>query len=49
LYYPRGTGGLLINAETERPFAYKDACVVHDPHLGYDPDAAAAKTAVRGY
>jgi dienelactone hydrolase len=45
-----GTGGLLINAETERPFTYKDACVVHGPHLGYDPDAAAAaKTAVRAF
>jgi dienelactone hydrolase len=43
-------GGLLINAETERPFTYKDACVVHGPHLGYDPVAAdAAKTAVRAF
>jgi dienelactone hydrolase len=45
-----GTGGLLINGETEQPFSYKDACVVHGPHLGYDPAAAAdAKTAVRAF
>jgi dienelactone hydrolase len=43
-------GGLLINAETEQPFGYKDACVVHGPHLGYDPVAAdAAKAAVRAF
>ncbi len=35
-----GAGGLLINAETERPFTYKDGCVEHGPHLGYDPVAA---------
>lgn len=45
-----GTGGLLINAEAERPFTYNDACVVHGPQLGYDPDAAdATKTAARAF
>ena len=29
---------------------FRDACVVHGPHLGYDPNAAdAAKTAVRAF
>lgn len=31
--------GLLVNAETEQPFSYKDTCVVHGPRTGYDPVA----------
>ena len=42
--------GLLVNVETKQPFTYKDACVVHGPHLGYDPNATqAAKTAVKAF
>jgi dienelactone hydrolase len=42
--------GLLINVETKQSFTYKDACVVHGPHLGYDPNATqAAKTAVKAF
>jgi len=44
------TVGLLINADTKQPFTYKDTCVVHGPHLGYDPVAAqAAKTSVKAF
>jgi len=40
--------GVLINAATNQPFTYKDACVERNPHVGYDPVAtAAAKTAVK--
>ena len=38
------SGGVLINIETKQPFTYKDACVVHGPHLGYDPVATEAAT-----
>jgi len=31
--------GNLINATTGETFTYKDPCVVHGPHMGYDPDA----------
>ena len=34
--------GLLINADTKRPFAYTDACVVHGVHTGHDPIATKA-------
>jgi dienelactone hydrolase len=45
-----GPEGVLINSETKQPFSYKDACVVHGPHLGYDPAATqAAKAAVRTF
>jgi dienelactone hydrolase len=41
-------GGVLVNLETRQPFSYKDACVVHGPHLGHDPIATeAATTAVK--
>jgi dienelactone hydrolase len=42
--------GLLMNIDTRKPFTYKDACVEHGPHLGYDPAAdQAAKTAVKAF
>src|SRR5216683_2952770 len=34
--------GVLINLDTDQPFTYKDACVFHGPHTGYDPEAAKA-------
>jgi hypothetical protein len=38
---------MLINVGTKQPFTYKDACVIHGPHTGYDPEAAqAAKESV---
>ncbi|WFU18648.1 dienelactone hydrolase family protein [Bradyrhizobium sp. CB3481] len=41
--------GLLINTETGQPFNYRDACVVHGPHTGHDPDSTQdAKRAVKG-
>jgi len=44
------TKGVLINKATDKPFSYTDACVEHDPHVGYDPDAAAsAKIAVQDF
>jgi dienelactone hydrolase len=36
--------GQLINTETAKPFTYKDSCVEHDPHVGYDPAATQAAT-----
>lgn len=42
--------GILVNTATDRPFSYNDACVVHGPHTGYDPEAtAAARAAVEGF
>jgi dienelactone hydrolase len=38
-------GGVLVNLETKQPFSYKDACVVHGPHLGHDPIATEAAAA----
>lgn len=44
------TDGLLINADTQQQFTYRDACVVHGPHLGYDPVATqAAKISVNAF
>jgi dienelactone hydrolase len=44
------TNGLLINRDTELPFTYEDACVVHGPHVGYDSVAAeAARLAIRKF
>src|ERR1700730_15721872 len=44
------TDGLLINAGTKQQFTYRDACVEHGPHLGYDPIATqAAKTSVNAF
>ena len=40
--------GLLMNAETNRPFTYRDACVAYGAHLGHQPVAAqAAREAVQ--
>jgi dienelactone hydrolase len=42
--------GLLINADTKLQYTYRDACVVHGPHLGYDPVATqAARTSVNAF
>ncbi len=42
--------GVLVNAATKQPFTYKDPCVEHGPHLGYDPVAAqAARTSVKSF
>ncbi|MBC7622000.1 MAG: carboxymethylenebutenolidase, partial [Aeromicrobium sp.] len=34
--------GQLINAVSGVPFTYADPCVERNPHVGYDPAAAAA-------
>jgi dienelactone hydrolase len=45
-----GPDGLPINTETGQPFTYKDECVAHGPHLGYDPAAAeASKKSVKAF
>jgi dienelactone hydrolase len=42
--------GILLNLDTKQPFTYKDACVIHGPHTGYDPEAAqAAKDSVNAF
>jgi dienelactone hydrolase len=41
------TPGDLVNAKTGQPFAYTDACVERDPHVGYDPQGTSeARSAV---
>jgi hypothetical protein len=35
-----GEGGLLLNADTQQPFSYKDDCVELSPHVGGNPATA---------
>jgi dienelactone hydrolase len=35
-----GEGGVLMNASTQAPFSYKDACVELGPHVGSNPTTA---------
>ena len=35
-----GEGGLLMNADTQAPFRYKDACIELNPHVGGNPATA---------
>jgi dienelactone hydrolase len=35
-----GEGGVLMNADTEAPFGYKDACIELNPHVGGNPATA---------
>jgi dienelactone hydrolase len=42
-----GENGVLMNADTNAPFGYKDACIELNPHVGGNPATAeAAKKAV---
>jgi dienelactone hydrolase len=42
-----GEGGVLMNADTQAPFGYKDACIELNPHVGGNPTTAeAARKAV---
>ena len=42
--------GFLMNAATNQPFTYQDACVAYGAHLGYQPVAAqAAREAVEAF
>ena len=36
-----GDGGVLMNADTQAPFTYKDACIELNPHVGGNPTTAA--------
>jgi dienelactone hydrolase len=45
-----GEGGVLINADTQAPFGYKDACIELNPHVGGNPATAeAARKAVSDF
>src|SRR5450755_2069616 len=35
-----GGGGVLMNADTQAPFGYKDACIEFNPHVGGNPATA---------
>src|ERR1700688_3585475 len=35
-----GEGGVLMNADTEAPFRYQDACIELNPHVGGNPTTA---------
>jgi dienelactone hydrolase len=35
-----GEGGVLMNADTEAPFGYKDTCIEFNPHVGGNPETA---------
>src|SRR4029453_17628543 len=43
-----GPTGVLINTATGAPFAYTDACVQLDPHVGRNAAAATAAQAAAG-
>jgi len=36
-----GEGGVLMNADTQAPFRYQDACIELNPHVGGNPATAA--------
>jgi dienelactone hydrolase len=45
-----GEGGVPINADTQAPFGYKDACIELNPHVGGNPATAeAARKAVTDF
>jgi dienelactone hydrolase len=45
-----GEGGVLINTDTKAPFAYQDACIELNPHVGGNPATAeAARKAVSDF
>ncbi|MEA2794836.1 MAG: hypothetical protein QOI87_2216 [Bradyrhizobium sp.] len=45
-----GEGGVLMNADTQAPFGYKDACIELNPHVGGNPATAeAARKAVSDF
>jgi dienelactone hydrolase len=35
-----GEGGVLVNADTEKPFSYSDTCIELNPHVGGNPATA---------
>jgi hypothetical protein len=37
-----GEGGVLLNADTQAPFTYKDTCIELNPHVGGNPATAEA-------